>query len=408
MRLLLLLLTVVAAAHAASADLVLVGAVVYPTPEATTLRDAAIVVRDGRIAALGPRRTVAVPEGAQVIDCAGKFITAGFWNCHVHIFAPDLLNVRDTPAAQLEASLEGMFGRWGFTTAFDIASPLDNTLALRDRIERGEVRGPRLLTTGEPLWTEIPIYVLDYLIAHRIAIPPTKTPEEATARVQALAGRGVDGIKLFTGSVQGRGAVANMSVDLVRSAVAAADQHRLPVLSHPQNTAGLEAAIAGGVDILAHTALQSPAWTPEFAARLQRAGIALIPTLTLFRVEGEKGKVPAAEIQRWVDHGIAQVRAFRAAGGEILFGTDIGYIDHFDTTEEYQLLARAGLDFPAILSALTTAPAARFGATKRSGRLAPGFDADLVILDADPSQDVAALSRVHATVRQGRFLYRAK
>lgn len=99
---------------------------------------------------------------------------------------------------------------------------------------------------------------------------------------------------------------------------------------------------------------------------------------------------------------------FRAAGGEILFGTDAGYIEHFDTAEEYRLLARAGLDFPAILAALTTAPAARFGAAGRSGRAAEGFEADLVVLDADPSQDVAALARVHATLRQGRFLYRSK
>ncbi|MDO8544683.1 MAG: hypothetical protein Q7S40_29935 [Opitutaceae bacterium] len=156
MRLLLPLLLLVVGARAASPDVALVGASVFPTPEAAPLRDAVIVVRDGRIAAVGPRRSVGVPAGVRVIDCAGKFITAGFWNCHVHIFTPDLLHAREKPAAQLEASLEAMFGRWGFTTVFDIASVLENTLALRDRIERGEIRGPRLLTTGEPIWTETP------------------------------------------------------------------------------------------------------------------------------------------------------------------------------------------------------------------------------------------------------------
>lgn len=406
MRLLLMLLTFVAGARAASGDLAFVGATVFPSPDAVPLHDAVIVVSGGHIAALGPRRAVSVPADARVIDCTGRFITAGFWNCHVHILTPDLLNVRQTPTAQLEASLEGMFSRWGFTTVFDIASGLENTLALRDRIERGEVRGPRVLTTGEPIWTETPIYVREYLVANRIIVPPARTQEEAIARVQALAGRGVDGVKLFTGSVQARGAVANMTADLVRAAVTEAHRRRLPVFSHPQNSAGLEAALAGGVDILAHPAPQSPAWTPEFARRLQQAGIALIPTLTLFRVEGQKAQVPAAEIQRWLDHAIGQLRVFRAARGEILFGTDIGYIDHFDTAEEYQLLARAGLDFPALLTTLTTAPAARFGAAERSGRLAQGFAADLVVLDSDPRKDVTALARVHATLRQGKFLYR--
>ncbi len=408
MRLLPLLLLLCTGLRAATPDVVLLGGTVFPAPDAAPIADAVVVLRDGRIAAVGARDAVPVPAGAEIVDCTGKFITAGFWNSHVHIFTPDLLAAAQTPAAELEASLTKMFTRWGFTTVFDLASPGDNTFALRERIERGEIRGPRLLTAGDPLWTHVPIYVLDYLVTHRIVIPPTPTAELAVARVQSLAARGANGIKLFTGSMQARGAVANMDVELVRSAVAEADRHRLPVFAHPQNTAGLEAAIAGGVDILAHTAPMSPAWTPEFTARLKAANIALVPTLTLFRAEGEAAKVPPDELQRWIEHALAQVRAFRAAGGEILFGTDIGYIDAYDTAEEYQLLARAGLDYREMLTSLTTAPAARFGAAERSGRVAAGYDADLVILQADPREDVAALARVHATLRAGKFLHREK
>lgn len=409
MRILALLLFMsFAVLRADAAERALVGGTVFPAPDTPPICDAVVLVRDGRIAAVGTRAEVAVPAGDEVIDCTGKFLTAGFTNAHVHILTPELLDAAHTPAAQLDATMETMFTRWGFTTVFDLASPLANTLALRARIERGEVRGPRLLTVGEPLWTRTPIYVVDYLAEHHIDIPPTPTPELAIARVQSLADEGVDGIKLFTGSMQGRAGVDNMDVSLVRAAVGEADRHHLPVFAHPQNTAGLEAAIAGGVDILAHTAPMSPDWTPEFVGRLNAAHMALIPTLTLFRAEGEKAKVPPAELERWIDHAVAQVRAFHAVGGEILFGTDIGYIDVYDTTQEYQLLARAGLDFPAILTALTTAPAARFGAVEHRGRVAPGFDADLVVLDGDPSKDVTALARVHATYRAGELLYRAK
>lgn len=404
----LLLLAVFSCLRSDAAERALVGGTVFPSPGAAPVRNAVVLMRDGRIAAVGTRADVAVPAGAEVIDCTGKFITAGFTNAHVHILTPELLDAAKAPAAQLDAAMETMFTRWGFTTVFDLASPLANTLALRVRIERGEIRGPRLLTVGEPLWTRTPIYVVDYLAEHHIDIPPTPTPELAVARVKSLAAHGVDGIKLFTGSMQGRAGVANMDVALVRAAVDEADRHHLPVFAHPQNTEGLEAAIVGGVDILAHTAPMSPGWTPEFAARLKAAHVALIPTLTLFRAEGEKAKVPPAELARWVEHAVGQVRAFRAAGGEILFGTDIGYIDVYDTTQEYQLLARAGLDFPAILTALTTAPAARFGGANHRGQVAPGFDADLVVLDADPAQDVTALARVHTTLRAGEFLYRAK
>ncbi|MCR6655629.1 MAG: amidohydrolase family protein [Opitutus sp.] len=404
----LALLVMLFATRAAAADLALVGATLFPNPEAEPVRDAVVWVKDGRIAAIGARDQVTLPEGVEVIDYTGKFITAGFWNSHVHIFTPDLLHARDTPVEQLDASLEAIFTRWGFTTVFDVASDVDNTLALRDRIERGEVSGPRILTVGQPFWVKTPIYVVDYLHAHGIEIPPVTTPEEATARVASLAGRGVNGIKLFTGSVQGRGAVANMDVELVRAATAEAHRRKLPVFSHPQNTEGLEAAVEGGVDVLAHTAPQSPAWTPEFVARLNEARVALIPTLTLFRVEGERGELPPEILQRWIEHALSQVRAFHEGGGDLLFGTDVGYIDQFDTAEEFELLARAGLDFRAMLTSLTTAPAGRFGDAVHTGRIEPGSAADLVVLDDDPREDVTALARVRATVRGGKFIYRAR
>ena len=77
----------------------------------------------------------------------------------------------------------------------------------------------------------------------------------------------------------------------------------------------------------------------------------------------------------------------------------------FDPTDEYVFMQRAGLSYAQILAALTTAPAARFGAA-RSGRLAPGLDADVVVLDGDPAQDIRALARVGQTLRGGRAIYR--
>lgn len=407
MRLLLLFLSLLVAGTPAAGDLLLVNATVIPAPDQPALPHTAILIREGRIAGIGPREQMKVPADLEVVDCRGKFITAGFWNCHVHLITPGLLSAREAPVAQLDGTLETMFTRWGFTTVFDLASSLENTVALRERIEAGDVRGPRILTTGDPIWTRVPIYVPADLVANNPGMSPVATADEAVLRIAEHARHGADGIKLFTGSMQARGAVANMDLAFVRAAVAEADRLRLPVFSHPQNAAGVEAALAGGVDILAHTAPNAPAWTPEYAGRLRDAGVALIPTLTLFRVEGQQAQLPPAILEKWQANAFAQIRAFHAAGGEFLFGTDIGYITHYDTAEEYQLLASTGLDASAILRSLTTAPAARFGRAERSGRVAAGFDADLVILDSDPSADVTAFSRVHATLREGRFLYRA-
>jgi imidazolonepropionase-like amidohydrolase len=101
----------------------------------------------------------------------------------------------------------------------------------------------------------------------------------------------------------------------------------------------------------------------------------------------------------------AQLRAFSQAGGEVLFGTDVGYTDHYDTALEYTLMSRAGMTFPQILASLTTAPARRFRASDHSGRIAQGMDADLVVLDGDPAKDITALSRVHLVIHGGKPLY---
>ena len=230
------------------------------------------------------------------------------------------------------------------------------------------------------------------------------TSAEAVAIVKEHARVGANGIKLFTGSVQRGGKVANMSLNLVRAATTEAHRHDLPVFAHPQNMTGLEAAIEGGVDILAHTTPDSPPWTPQFVARLKNAHMALIPTLTLFDFEARKLGVADSESQQWIAKMVGELRAFSQGGGEVLFGTDVGYTDHFDTTLEYVLMWRAGMTFPQILASLTTNPARRFRAL-HSGRVAKGMDADLVVLESDPAVDVSALATVDYTIRAGTVVY---
>jgi hypothetical protein len=97
------------------ADLALSGATVYPSPETRPIPDAVIVVRGARITAVGPRVSVPIPKNIQVIDCSGKYIVAGFWNSHVHMLTPGLLRVSGASTAELNAELDAMFNRWGFT-----------------------------------------------------------------------------------------------------------------------------------------------------------------------------------------------------------------------------------------------------------------------------------------------------
>jgi imidazolonepropionase-like amidohydrolase len=134
--------------------------------------------------------------------------------------------------------------------------------------------------------------------------------------------------------------------------------------------------------------------------------MALIPTLTLFDVEAKKARVSPEEDQQWIDLALHQLKAYADAGGQILFRTDVGYTDHFDTAEEYTLMTRAGMTFPQILASLTTNPAELFGASGHTGRIAERMDADLTVLDGDPATDITVFSKVHYTIRNGRIIYK--
>ena len=384
-----------------SAPVALVGARVYRSPEAEPLDNGVILISNGLIAEVGTRGTVAIPRRATVVDCSGAVIVAGFWNSHVHFTEPHWAGTDTLPAAALTALLQTMLTRYGFVRVLDTGSWLENTLALRRRIDRGDVLGPAIRTTGPGFVPRdaSPFYIL-----------PDRLPElgstgDAKAQVAGRIRDGADAIKLFTGSYAAPTRIVPMPVAIVRAATLEAHRQHKLVVAHPSNDAGLAAALEGGVDVLAHTTPDGGPWNAELVGRLTRAHVALIPTLKLWTFELSRRGMDSSSMHRYLDVAIDQLRAFAEGGGDILFGTDVGYMTDYDPTDEYRYMERAGMSFRQILAALTTAPARRFAEHEHiSGRLERGMDADLVILDGDPAKDILALSRVRAVWRQGRPL----
>jgi imidazolonepropionase-like amidohydrolase len=396
----------------APTEVAIVGAKMYASPDAAPVEDSVVVVKDGRIVRVGQRSNTPVPPRAHVIDAHGAVLTAGFWNNHVHLMTPDQLNAATAKAETLQNGLQAMLTRWGFTTIFDLASSTDNALALRRRVNSGEIAGPMILTVGDPFFPKdgTPIYVREYFKEHGWTNEEVATPAEAAARAARQLDRGTDGVKIFAGAIVGGDiGVLPMRLDIAKAVVAQAHQRGKPAFAHPSNLAGLNVAIESGVDVLAHTTAMeggsAPAiWTRELIARMRKHNMALIPTMTLFEVESRKSKAPPEILAQAIAMITSEVKDYAAAGGQILFGTDVGYTDAFDTTEEYRLMA-AVLDWRKILASLTTAPAQRFGFSAHKGLIAVGMDADLVLLDADPAQDPTAFARVRDTIRGGRVIW---
>jgi imidazolonepropionase-like amidohydrolase len=340
----------------------------------------------------------AVPAEAIRLDCEGLFVVAGFQNSHVHFTESKWEGAAKLPATQLSAQLEDMLLRWGATTVVDTGSVQPNTLALRARIESGEVRGPRIYTVGGPIFPHngIPYYLRESLPPEVLTLLNTpQTGSEAAAITARQIEAGADALKLFTGSWVERGKVLPMDPAIARAAADAAHARGKLVFAHASSIAGLEPALAARVDVLAHALDDDRGWNDSHIARMKANRMSMIPTLKLFG-----GQSFTKYIQ-------AEVGTYARAGGQILFGTDVGFLTDYDTTDEFTLMAGAGLDWRAILASLTTAPAERFGETLRRGRIAPGLDGDLVVLGADPSADVTAFANVRYTIRGGEVVYKA-
>jgi imidazolonepropionase-like amidohydrolase len=381
--------------------LALVGGTIYVSPTEEPISDGVVLIEGAKIAAVGSRAAVQLPQNVQTLDCSGLTITAGFWNSHVHFFERKWANAGTIPAPELGRQFQDMFTRYGYTSVFDIGSMWENTRRLRDRIESGEVPGPRIRSTGEGLVPPGALpsdQVLNMMGVMQFPAPEVADAAQATAGARRLLGEGVDGIKLFASSPRG----ASLPESAIQAAVNEAHGMGKPVFVHPNSGADVLAAVRGGVDVIAHTTPHSGPWDATIVAAMKERRVALTPTLTLWKYYMRHDRLSTQE--QVTRTAIGQLQAWLASGGTVLFGTDIGAVD-YDPSEEYALMAEAGMGFRQILGSLTTAPAERFGEAKRSGRISAGFQADLAVLKHDPSRDIRALAAVQYTLREGKIIF---
>lgn len=381
----------------------LTGATVYVNPAESPIHDGVVLIQGGKIFAVGSRSRLQIPQSAEVLDCSGLVITAGLWNSHVHFFERKWSDVSAIPAAELTRQLQDMLTRFGFTSVFDTGSMWENTRRLRDRIESGEVLGPRIRSTGEGLVPPGAFpsdQILSMMGSMKFPAPDISTESQAASAARKLLDEGVDGIKLFASSPRS----APLAESVMRAAVAEAHRVNKPVFVHPNSAADVLSAVHAGVDVIAHTTPSSGPWDENLLAAMKDRRVALTPTLTLWKYYARHDRASAQD--KIVNTELSQLRSWLALDGAVLFGTDLGAVE-YDPTEEYLLMSEAGMDFRQILASLTTAPAERFGDADNLGRIAAGFQADLAVFGQDPSSSIRALADVRYTIRAGKLIYRA-
>ncbi|HEX7706286.1 MAG TPA: amidohydrolase family protein [Thermoanaerobaculia bacterium] len=415
-----------------------VHAAVVPMDRERVLRDHTVVFERGTIVAIGPDSAVKVPPGALRIDATGRYLLPALCDMHVHVEGESWFALL-TPEAR-EASRELPFEDFLFpyvahgVTTVQVMSGTPELLALRPRIDRGEVIAPRLILAR----------MID---GPDKAWPPplstwVATADEAEAAVQHANADGYDMMKVYS----------FLSRETYDAVIATAKGLDMDVVGHIPNALSVEYVVDSGQKLIAHTEEvakhthgdYSPERIDYFAGRIADGNVWMTPTLVTTRAILETfadpdGHVPPAGTP-YVGHAMqlgirsfitdrlyrptpphVQTRiredfekfqkpltkVFHEKGGQLMTGTDSllpRLIGGFALHGELRELVAVGLTPYEALRTSTTVPYEFLGESATGGSIELGKRPDVLLVDANPLEDVSAASKISGVFMRGRWL----
>ncbi len=398
----------------AQADVTLIRAGrLIDTDAGRVLSDQSILVRDGVIEAVGP--SLPLPAGARLVDLSGYTVLPGLMDAHTHLVGdanqPDPLNELQVTAAQ--RALQSIPNARavlmaGFTTVRDLGSYRALVdVALRDAINRGDVVGPRMHVVGAYITITggagaVTGYAPDITLPWDLRFGNANSPAEVRERVRALAGQGVDAIKvLATGAVLTHNSNLNARESTREELDAAVDEARnfgLRVAAHAHSPEGIKNAVRAGVASIEHGTLMDD----EGRALMKQHGTYLVPTLEAGECVGSN--FPPDFVAHLKKIGATHVQTFRKAvstGVKIAFGTDIGVCPYGQNAREFSYMVDNGMTPMQAIQAATTSDADLLGGADRLGSIKAGKLADVIAVRGDPLTDVRVLEDVRFVMKQG-------
>lgn len=424
-----------------SQDVILKNATVIDLEAGTTRPGQTIRLSDGWIEGVGADDGAASSKDATVIDLAGKYVLPGLWDMHLH---PDSETDLDLLIANGVTSGRIMWGE-------------PKHLAWRARIELGNQRGPHLFVSGPIIEGRPPPELASVIDTAGRRLLDTR--RDAVAEVRAQKAAGFDYLKVYN----------NLPAEAYAGLISEGKRLGMPVVGHVPFEVGLSGVLAAGQATIEHLRgyieplvpagapvqpgadyrSRTLAWeyadlskVPALVNASRAAGVWETPTLTTRLYTSTPAEIArylaapdAAYLGRRATAGLrdrktikwlsnfseadwqsaarghakqdALLLALHRGGVPILAGTDVGPWG-FTLHDELARLVKAGLTPREALIAATSNPARLVGLADRAGKIAGGFQADLLILEANPLQDIANSRRIAAVVTHGDFLDRAE
>lgn len=394
-------------------------------------QNAVVLVSGDKIAAVGDEGRLAVPSGVQVIDANGYTVMPGLIDTHVHL---DILGHGDY--ATWHPMVESEYGEvmrlsaaqllaHGITTALDAGGDLQVSVATRDRINRGEIKGPRMLVSGGWIQNESDEQAARH---HRKKqFFNTHTTEGAREATVKLLDGGADAIKVYTG----------VTLDQVKAISEEAHKRRKIVGAHVYTENEIQTAIKGGVDILHHAGSghQNPLYSEETLRMMVERQIpigqsiahrvALYPSHIAWPERLDNPEL-RRELGKFADPIISSLRDFSSvsyfsriqlqmrvgkeatrqlyrAGCRIIMGTDSGTPGNFHSESvwrEMEALVRlAGIPPSEVITATTRDAAAALRVN--TGSIVPGKLADVILVKGNPLEHMVYVQNVAVVIKGG-------
>jgi imidazolonepropionase-like amidohydrolase len=396
-------------------------------PAGAPLANAVIVITGSRITQVGTAATFKAPSNAETVDGRGKFVMPGLADMHNHL-GDGGLQTKQNVVANLARMLSV-----GVTTVFDPQLSEAEFTQLKAAAAADTSPNPRFFGTGPSITVEG-----DALSAG--SFKPT-TPAEAQAAVRKLKALNVDAIKIVRDDARWASSrlLPLMNIDVLQAIVDEAHKQSLKVYVHSPQLSQAKDALRAGVDGLLHGIIDEPV-DQEFLALVKRNSAVYVPTLGLFEDVADISAWAKRQAPYWDQLGLqppavysaytsgagaklfqsifnntaytrdhlpvlrANLKSVADAGVPIVMGTDSGFFGVFlgaATQLELELMVDAGLKPADVLRAATINAARMIGQDKQLGSIEAGKHADLLILDANPLDDIRAVRRIHRVMKGG-------